>query len=1231
MSLPGTTLRHARRHALLAAAIAAAFPASAHATNWTDGSGSWSAPGNWSAGVPASGTATNITETDGVNRVINYDYTGGAVTIGVLTVNLAGGGGGTATTAISMSADNLTNAGEVIGGVVGGPGGGTGAFYQTGGVHTDTNALNLGFNAGDNGFYSLGGGTLADNDFELLGTNGTGTLVQSGGINSMNGSGELVLGDDAGSFGSYTLSGTGSLFVAGAEIIGNIGSGIFTQLGGNQTVSAANDLTLGDSGAATGTYVLSGGTLNASFQNVGLNGTGNFNQNGGLYTFTTGSKLLQLGANAGSTGIYTMTGGSLQGGAVTVGVTGSGIFNQSGGSSNIALLQLGGAANSVGTYILSGGSLICGGTEDTTNGAGAFVQSGGTNTITAGSGLLLGFGTGFGSYTLSGTGVLTSAAGEVIGTEGSAAFVQTGGTNNMPGAGAEMTLGAFAGGIGSYTLSGGTVNVGGGTLVGETSPGVLNISGTGVFNSMVVLAVAQSLNSIVNLSGGTISTPAVDLIGGPFNLNWTGGTLNITADTTFDSLDASSVTGGIFGSSLLLGNSMTLMITGNETLGGTGPFSLEIGAGGNHYVSSTLTVSPEGTLTQDPGGTLYAGTLTQAGGVINGVVQNQGNFIYQSGQFNGELINEGNVTLGPVFTAGGGIENDATLSLSAGENITLNGIGLDNLGTFALNGATLSGNGPINNDYGGVFTARGTINPELLNFGTLTINGVVHLNDVAVNFGVTQGGGTVFGPFANAVGGIVDANGTSPLVFNSFAGNSATMEVSAGSTLNITNAWGNSGLVTLQGNGALLGGAGIANTGTIQGAGTISAPIDNQTGVIRPVNGELDLASAGDTNDNGAQIQAQSGGTILFVQGLAANDGIIALSGGTFDNNNLPIVNDATGSIIGSGTFRSGGLTNNGLFNLSGTSNVFGPVINDAASVLQISGTGLDSFFGAVSNSGNVQIDAGAGAIFYGSYTGTGPVMNDGMISIQADSASANISGLGNLVVGSPTAKVKLQLTAGSGTSRQSGLTIYSGSALDISNNTLAINYGSPANDPIAAIVAYLKQGYAGGTWTGTAGIVSSAVGESSSPLLSVGYADGNTDSSTAAAANQVLVKFTLAGDALLVGTVNFNDLDVIGRRLNTSGNDWANGNFNYDPNGAVNFNDLDIVGQNLNKTIGSLGSSGDEPGGATLRLGESASVQNTTVVPEPCGMLLAAAMGGMLMRRRRGRASAGGGACRTV
>jgi hypothetical protein len=270
---------------------------------------------------------------------------------------------------------------------------------------------------------------------------------------------------------------------------------------------------------------------------------------------------------------------------------------------------------------------------------------------------------------------------------------------------------------------------------------------------------------------------------------------------------------------------------------------------------------------------------------------------------------------------------------------------------------------------------------------------------------------------------------------------------------------------------------------------------------------------------------------------------------------------------------------------------------------------------------------------YLGSHTISAPLILTSSTQVTFSTAgsvlllSGGVSGTGGLTI---TGGGTVRLAVNTHTTTLGGLVVGTGSKFDIANNTILINF-TPPNDPVSGILTALRTGYAGGAWTGN-GIDSSAVAGVVSPILSVGYVDGNSDSGTVAAPNTVMIKLTLAGDANLDGSVDFNDLLAVGQHLNTSGNDWAEGNFNYLGNGAVSFNDLAILGQNLNKSIGALGSSADEVGGTTLPLGESTSIQNTTAVPEPCGMLLAAVLGGGLLRaRRRRRGAAVDFAFRTV
>jgi len=141
-------------------------------------------------------------------------------------------------------------------------------------------------------------------------------------------------------------------------------------------------------------------------------------------------------------------------------------------------------------------------------------------------------------------------------------------------------------------------------------------------------------------------------------------------------------------------------------------------------------------------------------------------------------------------------------------------------------------------------------------------------------------------------------------------------------------------------------------------------------------------------------------------------------------------------------------------------------------------------------------------------------------------------------------------------------------------------------------------------------------------PILSVGYADGDNayDLSHVSGlqANQVVIKYTLAGDANLDGQVNFNDLLIVAQNFNKTGEDWVGGNFVYNPTGLVNFNDLLIVAQNFNKILTPVGQSSDGIGGSTLSLGGQLDGSVATM-PEPgAATLLVLSSAGILGRRRR-------------
>ena len=78
-------------------------------------------------------------------------------------------------------------------------------------------------------------------------------FTHTGGANPI---GQLFLGGNSGSTGSYNLSGTGQLSAV-VEYIGSSGTGTFTQTGGANSISSS---LLGFNSGSSGTYKLTGGT-----------------------------------------------------------------------------------------------------------------------------------------------------------------------------------------------------------------------------------------------------------------------------------------------------------------------------------------------------------------------------------------------------------------------------------------------------------------------------------------------------------------------------------------------------------------------------------------------------------------------------------------------------------------------------------------------------------------------------------------------------------------------------------------------------------------------------------------------------------------------------------------------------------------------------------------------------------------------------------------------------------
>jgi len=418
----------------------------------------------------------------------------------------------------------------------------------------------------------------------------------------------------------------------------------------------------------------------------------------------------------------------------------------------------------------------------------------------------------------------------------------------------------------------------------------------------------------------------------------------------------------------------------------------------------------------------------------------------------------------------------------------------------------------------------------------------------------------------------------------------------------------------------------------------------------------LDLPNGVDSDDLSVELIGIGSGsyTVTYdsgVPGLTASGPLEGtISDGQVINGEFTIVPEPTAAMWnadGGGTWELG--TNwSSLYApyLAQDAVTFGPS-NTTAAVVTLDGSwtvGTVNF--ASSNSytlspgagGTLTLDNGSTAasinVSSGSHFITAPLsLNSNLLVTVANSGEAltlsgPIGGSASLTVsGSGT----LRFSQGVGTPAFTALAVNSGATLDITTTALAINFGSPASDPISTIVSELSAGYHGATaWTGTSvsgGVITSSTAAAGGKAVSVGYLDGNIDTtdSSEVAPNQILVKYTLTGDTNLDGIVNFTDFATVLKNFALPGTDWAEGNFTYNANSpsiqGTNFTDFaDVLANFLQPLPG--GGGGETIGGTVEPLTTTVQILPTTpALPEPTSLsLLAAGAAGLLRRRRKAK-----------
>ncbi len=506
-------------------------------TVWQSATDDWFTSTNWSGGVPSSSSTAEIT--NGGTAQINA--AGAAASL--VELGLASGQQGT----IGLSTGGtLTASTEEIGVS------GTGTFTQSGGATNNTFSLTLGENVNSSGSYTLADGTLnATNGLEAIGGSGSGMFIQNGGTNNVNtlnlGNGTYALNNGAlsAAFVNYSSTSSSLLQTGGTFTFQN-----FDQEGGTLTAGGVNSalpspLVLG-SGGIGNSFAVTGGTLNS--QTITLNALGSLNVSGGgtlncttlnvnggdlivpSIVLDTGSPVFSVPIPAGGTQpTINFSSGMLDGQAVYLGTTNnaSASFTQSipvafganslavgyapgstatytlpAGQSLTSFGEIIGFGGTTGHFIQTGGSnstqslTIYNGTAVQSGGTfvgdivvinGSYTQSGGSNELSSVGTLQVGDGNGTATFNLSSNGSISGFGTEDVAYNAPGTFNQTGGSN----VGNELIIGFGGSFPGVYTLSGGTLALG----------------GLGLFNGSFIVE-----NDSASL-GGTFNGGTIDLAG----------------------------------------------------------------------------------------------------------------------------------------------------------------------------------------------------------------------------------------------------------------------------------------------------------------------------------------------------------------------------------------------------------------------------------------------------------------------------------------------------------------------------------------------------------------------------------------------------------------------------------------------------------------------------------------------------------------------------------------------
>ena len=625
------------------------------------------------------------------------------------------------------------------------------------------------------------------------------------------------------------------------------------------------------------------------------------------------------------------------------------------------------------------------------------------------------------------SGTFNVYGGEIIGSKGNRApyasiksFTVYGGT--IRGGNLDLTTANITGGC--FLISGGTLNIKGGTIIGGTYNTENAAKGTMIQGGAVY---ASGSSVVINMTGGKVYGSDMSGNGGAFyitnsaTMNFSGGTVYAGNLETAIGSTAYGIGGAIYinTTKFTMSGNAVVDARGKTAQNGTG---IQVGYGGAYNADLN-------------GGTIYGGDSVGGGGALG--VWNKA-----SATIDGTVIEGGTGKNGGAVYVGGAEGMPASLTIKSGSvsgGVATNSGGNIYIGTysnFEMTGGTVSG-GKLDET-----TGTGGGNIYVNNYASATISGGIIKDGVARKGakGSNQQGGNIFFAGTSKEFQISDT----AQILNGSADQGGNIWHNAG-TFRMTGGLISGGLATFQGGNMRLGAISYITGGRIEN-GTVS---NSQGGNIFYINASNDAVIGGTAVITGGKVLAGNkvdavGGNISIyrnatvqIKGGTISDGHADVEG--VDSKDVPYASYG-GNIAIDGTGGTAGKTN---LIITGGTITGGSSVSCGGNIYAIGGA-------------NVQIsEADATTLVSG-----GTAVNGGSIYLENSTltlADATISGGtaksgGNIYLGEgSTATITSgTVTGGEATGQQNGTStdsMYQGGNIFVGPSaTLTMNDGTVSN-----------------------------------------------------------------------------------------------------------------------------------------------------------------------------------------